>query len=48
MCAGAIDAILLVVGHPSERVSALMARCADDLVAVDGPAVICLSRPNPI
>jgi TRAP transporter TAXI family solute receptor len=39
MCAGAIDAILLVVGHPSKSVSALMARCAADLVTVDGPAV---------
>ncbi len=39
MCAGAIDAVLLVVGHPSKKVSALMARCASDLVAVDGPVV---------
>ena len=47
MCAGAIDAILLVVGHPSERVSALMARCADNLVAIDGPAVDSLVASEP-
>ena len=39
LCAGSIDAVLLVVGHPSKRVSALLARCAADLVAVEGPAV---------
>ena len=39
MCAGTIDASLLMVGHPSARVSALMARCAVNLVAVDGPVV---------
>ena len=39
ICSGAIDASLLVVGHPSARASDLLSRCAVNLVAVDGPAV---------
>ena len=39
ICSGAIDAGLLVVGHPSATASDLMSRCAVNLVAVDGPVV---------
>lgn len=47
ICAGSIDAILLVVGHPSARVSALIARCALNLVAVEGPAIDSLVAGEP-
>jgi len=39
LCSGAIDASLLVLGHPSDKVRALLAGCPLDLVALDGPAV---------
>lgn len=38
-CSGAIDAILLVVGHPDRRVADLMARCDARLVPFKGPRV---------
>ena len=47
MCAGTLDAVMLVEGHPSKRVSALMANCACTLVAVDGPAVDLLVASEP-
>jgi TRAP transporter TAXI family solute receptor len=39
LCTGTIDANMLVVGHPSAQVSALLARCAGNLVAINGPAI---------
>ena len=39
ICSGAIDAGLLVVGHPSATARDLMSRCAVNLLAVDGPVV---------
>jgi TRAP transporter TAXI family solute receptor len=39
LCSGTIDANMLVVGHPSSQVSALLARCSGNLVAVNGPAI---------
>jgi uncharacterized protein len=47
LCSGAIDAALLVVGHPSHRVSALLARCGLNLVAVEGPAIDSLVASAP-
>jgi uncharacterized protein len=47
LCSGAIDAALLVVGHPSHEVSALLARCGLDLVAVEGPAIDSLVASAP-
>ena len=47
LCSGAIDAGLLVVGHPSQRVSALMSRCPLGVVAVGGPAIDSLVASAP-
>jgi TRAP transporter TAXI family solute receptor len=47
LCSGAIDAALLVVGHPSRRISALLARCDLNLVTIEGPAVDSLVASAP-
>jgi hypothetical protein len=39
ICSGAIDAGVIVAGHPSAQARDLLSRCAVDLVSVDGPAV---------
>ena len=39
LCTGAIDASLLIVGHPSPLVTAQRAACAVNLVAITGPAI---------
>jgi uncharacterized protein len=47
LCSGAIDAGLLVVGHPSSRVSGLMSRCPLGFVAVGGPNIDSLVASAP-
>jgi TRAP transporter TAXI family solute receptor len=39
LCNGAIDANMLIVGHPSPLVKAQQAACAINLVAITGPAI---------
>ena len=39
LCSGAIDANMLIVGHPSPLVKAQQADCAINFVAITGPAV---------
>ena len=39
LCAGALDANLLIVGHPSPLVTAQLAACATNLVAITHPAI---------
>jgi hypothetical protein len=39
LCTGAIDASLLIVGHPSPLVTMQQAACAVTLVAIAGPAI---------
>jgi TRAP transporter TAXI family solute receptor len=39
LCSGSIDAALLVLGHPSKRIRAMLSGCALNLVAADGPAI---------
>ena len=39
LCTGAIDANLLIVGHPSPLVTTQRAACATNLVAITGPAI---------
>jgi TRAP transporter TAXI family solute receptor len=39
LCSGSIDAVLLVLGHPSERIRAMLGGCALNLVAAEGPAI---------
>jgi TRAP transporter TAXI family solute receptor len=39
LCSGAIDANMLIVGHPSPLVKAQQAACAINLVAITGPAI---------
>ncbi len=39
ICSGAIDAGVIVAGHPSAQARDLLSRCAVDLVSVDGLAV---------
>ena len=39
LCSGAIDANLLIVGHPSPLVSSQLAACPTNLVGVTGPVV---------
>jgi uncharacterized protein len=47
LCSGSIDADLLVVGHPSPNVIALLARCSLNLVAVAGQAIDSLVAGTP-
>ena len=47
LCSGAIDAALFVVGHPSHKVSALLARCSLNLVAIEGLAIDSLVASAP-
>ena len=47
LCNGAIDASLMIVGHPSAAVTAQRATCATNFVAVDGPAIDKLLRDHP-
>jgi uncharacterized protein len=39
LCSGSIDAALLVVGHPSGRIGAILGGCALALLPVEGPAI---------
>jgi uncharacterized protein len=39
LCSGSIDAALLVVGHPSGRIGAILGGCALTLLPVEGPAI---------
>ena len=39
LCSGAIDANMLIIGHPSPLVKAQQAACAINLVAITGPAI---------
>jgi uncharacterized protein len=47
LCSGAIDANLLIVGHPSPLVTAQEAACAVNFVAIAGPAIDKLVRDHP-
>lgn len=39
ICAGRIDASILIVGHPNDAVGGALSRCGASLVAVRGPKV---------
>jgi uncharacterized protein len=39
LCSGAIDASMLIVGHPSPLVKSQQAACAVNFVAINGPAI---------
>lgn len=39
LCSGSIDAALLVLGHPSGRIAAMLGGCALNLLPVEGPAI---------
>jgi TRAP transporter TAXI family solute receptor len=39
LCSGAIDASMLIIGHPSPLVKAQQSACAINLVAITGPAI---------
>ena len=39
LCSGAIDASMLIVGHPSPLVKTQQAACAVNFVAISGPAI---------
>jgi TRAP transporter TAXI family solute receptor len=39
LCSGAIDASMLIVGHPSPLVKTQQAACAVNFVAINGPAI---------
>jgi TRAP-type uncharacterized transport system substrate-binding protein len=47
LCKGSIDASLLVLGHPSDKIRNLLAGCALNLVPVDGPALDSLVTASP-
>jgi TRAP transporter TAXI family solute receptor len=47
LCSGSIDAALLVLGHPSPRIRAMLEGCALNLLAVDGSAVDGLVAARP-
>jgi len=46
LCNGAIDANMLIVGHPSPLVQTQLAACAVNFVAISGPAVDKLLHDN--
>jgi TRAP transporter TAXI family solute receptor len=39
LCTGSIHAVLLVLGHPSGRIAAMLGGCALTLLPVEGPAI---------
>jgi TRAP transporter TAXI family solute receptor len=47
LCRGAIDANLLIVGHPSPLVASQLGACPSNLVAITGPVVVKLVGTNP-
>ena len=47
LCSGSIDAALLVLGHPSPRIRAVLDGCALNLLAVEGPAIDTLVAARP-
>jgi uncharacterized protein len=47
LCSGSIDAVLLVLGHPSPRIRAMLDACGLNLLAVDGPAIDALVAAKP-
>jgi len=47
LCSGSIDAALLVLGHPSPRIRAMLDACALNLLAVDGSVVDGLVAAKP-
>ncbi len=47
LCSGSIDAALLVLGHPSPRIRAMLDGCALALLAVDGQAIDALVAARP-
>ena len=47
LCRGAIDANMLIVGHPSPLVKAQQAACAINMVAITGPAIGKLLHKDP-
>lgn len=47
LCNGAIDANLVIVGHPSPLVTAQKAACAINFVAISGPAIDKLVHDHP-
>ena len=47
LCAGEIDASLLVVGHPSDTVRTQLSACAANFVAVSGPEIDALVSSAP-
>ena len=47
LCSGAIDASLLIVGHPSPLVATQRAACAVNFVAITGPAIDKLVHDHP-
>jgi uncharacterized protein len=47
LCSGSIDAALLVLGHPSPRIRAMLEGCALNLVAVEGFAIEGLVAAKP-
>jgi TRAP transporter TAXI family solute receptor len=47
LCSGAIDATLMIVGHPSFAVTAQRTACPVQFVAVGGPAIAKLLHDHP-
>jgi TRAP transporter TAXI family solute receptor len=47
LCTGAIDANMLIIGHPSQLVKAQQTACAINLVAIAGPAIDKLLHEHP-
>ncbi len=46
LCNGAIDASLMIIGHPSSLVKSALDTCASNLVAMTGPAIDMLVHDN--
>jgi uncharacterized protein len=47
LCSGSIDAALLVLGHPSPRIRAMLEGCALNLLAVEGSVIDTLVAAKP-
>ncbi len=47
LCAGRIDATILIVGHPNAGISRALAQCDAEIVPLDGPGLVAVLSENP-
>ncbi len=47
LCAGRIDATVLIVGHPNAGISNALAECDAEIIPLDGPGMVAVLSDNP-